>query len=192
VKTKTKRNMKTTFKPIQIGYQKEYEANHKNNLTALRNHVTAFFNEVSKTVEVADKNAYKGKFISTFLTEFETKYKSSFPPVMSLEKIIQMSDVNVSKLKKIVNDIEAVGIDIDLNTLQEIEPIEFRVYTENEEQNKLFQYAQTICEAMYTNDRPNIHFWNADLVRSFGGLMVYDFGKQQIVPNVLMIKNQMR
>lgn len=184
--------MKATFKPIQIGYQKEYEANHKNNLTALRNHVTAFFNEVSKTVEVADKNAYKGKFISTFLTEFETKYKSSFPPVMSLEKIIQMSDVNVTKLKKIVNDIEAVGIDIDLNTLQEIEPIEFGVYTESEEQNKLFQYAQTICEAIYTPERPNIHFWNADLVRSFGGLMVYDFGKQQIVPNVLMIKNQMR
>jgi hypothetical protein len=76
--------------------------------------------------------------------------------------------------------------------MQEIEPIEFRVYTESEEQNKLFQYAQTICEAIYTPERPNIHFWNADLVRSFGGLMVYDFGKQQIVPNVLMIKNQMR
>jgi hypothetical protein len=184
--------MKTTYKPIKIGHQSEWETNHKNNLNALRNHVTTFFNEVSKTIEVEDKNAYKGNFIDKFLIEFEAKYKGSFPPVMSLEKIIQMSDVNLPLLKKIVNDIEAVGIDVDLNTLDEIEPIDFGVYTESEEQEKLYKYAVGICEAIYTNDRPNMHFFNADLVRSFAGLFVYDFTKQQIVPNVLMIKNQLR
>ena len=180
--------MKKEFKPIQIGKQIEWETNHNKELTALRTHLTAFFDEVAKYIEVTDKNAYKGYFISAFITEFEKKYKGSFPPLMSLEKILQMSEVNVSKLKKLVNDIEAIGIDIDFNTMQETNPIDFAVYTENEEQNKLFQYAQNICDAIYTTDRPNIHFWNADLVRSFGGLMVYDFSKQQIVPNLLMIK----
>ena len=180
--------MKTTFKKIQIGYQKEWETNHNNDLNTLRTHLTAFFNEVGKYIEVNDKNAYKGKFITTFLTEFETKYKASYPPLMSLEKILMVSDVNVSKIKKIVNDIEAIRIDIDFNTMQESNPMDFAVYTETEAQNELFKYAQNICDAIYTTDRPNIHFWNADLVRSFGGLMVYDFGKQQIVPNLLMIK----
>jgi hypothetical protein len=180
--------MKTTFKPIQIGKQIEWETSHNNDLNTLRTHLNAFFDEVAKYVDVTDKNAYKGKFISTFLTEFETKYKASYPPLMTLEKILMVSDVNVSKLKKIVNDIEAVDIDIDFNTMEETNPIDFAVYTENEAQNQLFQYAQNICDAIYTTDRPNIHFWNADLVRSFGGLMVYDFSKQQIVPNLLMIK----
>lgn len=180
--------MKTTFKPIQIGNQIEWETNHNKDLNTLRTHLTAFFDEVAKYIEVTDKNAYKGKFISTFLAEFETKYKASYPPLMSLEKILMVSDVNVNKLKKLVNDIEAIGIDIDFNTMEETNPMDFAVYTENEEQNKMFQYAQNICDAIYTTDRPNIHFWNADLVRSFGGLMVYDFSKQQIVPNLLMIK----
>ena len=180
--------MKATFKPIQIGYQKEYETSHNNELTALRSHLTTFFHEVAKYIEVTDKNVYKGKFITTFLAEFETKYKASYPPLMTLEKILMVRDVNVSKLKKIVNDIEAIGIDIDFNTMQETNPMDFAVYTENEMQNHLFQYAKNICDAIYTTDRPNIHFWNADLVRSFGGLMVYDFSKQQIVPNLLMIK----
>lgn len=180
------------YKPIKIGHQTEWETNHKNNLNALRNHINAFFNEVSKTIEVDDKNAYKGNFINKFLSDFEAKYKSSFPPVMTLEKIVQMCEVNLPLLKKIVNDIEAVGIDIDLNTLDEIEPIDFAVYTESEEQEKLYKYAVGICEAIYPTDRPNLHFFNADLVRSFAGLFVYDFTKQQIVPNVLMIKNQLR
>ena len=180
--------MKKEFKPIQIGYQIEWETNHNNDLNTLRTHLNAFFNEVAKYIEVTDKNAYKGKFITTFLAEFEKKYKASYPPLMTLEKILMVSDVNVPKLKKIVNDIEAIGIDIDFNTMQETNPIDFAVYTENEEQNKMFQYAQNICDAIYTTDRPNIHFWNADLVRSFGGLMVYDFSKQQIAPNLLMIK----
>jgi hypothetical protein len=184
--------MKTTYKPIKIGHQTEWETNHKNNLTALKSHINAFFNEVSKTIEVEDKNAYKGNFINKFLIDFEAKYKSSFPSVMSLEKIVQMCEVNLPLLKKIVNDIEAVGIDVDLNTMQELNPIDFGVYTESEEQEKLYKYAVGICEAIYTNDRPNLHFFNADLVRSFAGLFVYDFTKQQIVPNVLMIKNQMR
>lgn len=180
--------MKTTFKPIQIGKQAEYESNHNKSLNELRNHLKAFFEEVGKYIEVGDKNAYKGFYIGTFITEFEKKYKASFPPFMSLDKILQMSEVNVSKLKKIVNDIEAINIDIDFNTMEETNPIDFAIYTENEEQNKLYQYAQNICDAIYTADRPNIHFWNADLVRSFGGLMIYDFSKQQIVPNLLMIK----
>lgn len=184
--------MKTTFKPLLIDYDYQREANYKAEVNTHRQRITDFFNTIGKFIEVENKNDYKGNLVGTFLTQFEAKYKDSFPSVMTLNRIVEVCDVPMSTIKKLANEIDHSNIHLDFDTLQEINPLDFGIYTETEEQNKLFLYAKNICDAIYKEDRPTVHFYNADLVRSFAGLMVYDFQKGQIKPSVMLIKNQLR
>lgn len=179
------------FKPITIGYDERAKNQFDANLTALRSHLTDFFKECTKYVEIKDKNAYKGDLLNSFISDFSGKYSSQFSELLTIEKILELSDVDTHKLRFLESRIKEININIDYNTLESVTP-DFSIKTNSLEENLLYEYANGISKAIYDNKPNHLTFFNADLQRAFCGLLLYDFSNQKLVPNISWIKGNYR
>lgn len=178
-----------TFTPITIGYNTSAESNYKANLSTKIDRLTQFFEECDKYVTIEDKNAYKPNLYNSFVEDFSKKYKKQFSELLTIEKILEISDVPVDKLRFLASKINEIDIDLDYNTHETSAP-DFSIKTESIEENLLWNYANGISKAIHENRPTNLSltFFNADLQRAFCGLMIYDFSSQRLVPNVSWIK----
>ena len=184
--------MKTKdFTPIKIGFNDQGKNQFNTDLIKLRSLVNDFFEEAGKYIEIKDKNKFKGDLFKVFINEFSDKYKTQFPDVLTLDKIMELVSVNVDKLRFLSSKVNEFNIDFDYNT-NEIETPDFSIYTSNNEENLLFKYAQGISEAIYNNRPQGITLFNADLQRGFVGILIFDFSSQKLVPNVGYIKGQFK
>jgi len=177
------------FKPIVIGYDESSKKRFEANLTALSVHLKDFFTKCEKYVQIEDKNTYKGNLLQSFISDFSDKYQSEFSQLLSIEKMLELSDVPVDKLRFLAAKINEIDIDLDFNTHEASTP-DFSIKTESIEENLLWNYANGISKAIHENRPTNLSltFFNADLQRAFCGLMIYDFSSQKLVPNVSWIK----
>jgi len=96
------------FNPIKIAIDKTSEARYKANLSALKTHLSDFFGEASKHVKIENKTPYEQNLFNTFLDEFNTQLKHEFPPMLSLEKCLELTEVNTNKLKFLSDKITAI------------------------------------------------------------------------------------
>ena len=177
------------FKPIVIGYNASAESNYKANLSTKIDRLTQFFEECTKYVDIKDKNAYKPNLYNSFVEDFSKKYKEQFSELLTIENILELSEVPVDKLRFLAAKINEIDIDLDFNTYEASMP-DFTIKTESIEENLLWNYANGISKAIHENRPTNLSltFFNADLQRAFCGLMIYDFSSQRLVPNVSWIK----
>jgi hypothetical protein len=180
-----------TFTPITIGYNETAKRRFEANLTALSVHLKDFFTECEKYVQIEDKNTYKGNLLQSFISDFSDKYQSEFSQLLSIEKMLELSDVPVDKLRFLAAKINEIDIDLDFNT-HEVETPDFSIKTNSIEENLLWNYANGISKAIHDNKPNHLTFFNADLQRAFCGLMIYDFSSQRLVPNVSWIKGNYR
>jgi len=181
---------KQNFKPLAIGINESEKQRFEADLTQLRTIVSDFFSEVDKFIQVEDKNVYRGNLINTFVKDFEHKYRAEFSSMLTIDKVMELCEVNTDKLKSLATKIKEYNIEIDYNTGEA--PIkDFTIYTESEEQNKLYQYVKKITDSI--SDKPTSHFfYHSDLVRGFNGLVFYDFSTQTIQPNINYILGNIR
>ena len=178
---------KKDFQRIAIGYNEAQKKQFELDLNAFTSYLNDFFTEIAKYIEVKDKNVFKGKFLNTFLELFAKKYKSQFPEFMSLEKVLELCEVNTDKIKALASKINEYQIEIDLNTNEAKTP-DFTIYTESIEQNLLWNYANNLTKAIHENMPNGITFFYSDLVRGFSNVLTYDFSTQRLVPNIGYIK----
>jgi hypothetical protein len=183
--------MKKDFTPIKIGFNEGERAKFETDLINIKNLLNDFFSECEKYIEIKDKNKYKGSLFNSFVNDFSNKYKSKFPEILTIDKILELSNVNTDKLKFLSSKIQELKLNIDYNSL-EMETPDFCIYTSNLEENLLFQYAQGISKAIHENKPSHLSFFNADLQRGFTGLLLYDFSTQKLIPNIGFIKGQFK
>lgn len=178
-----------TFTPITIGYDESSKKRFEANLTALSAHLKDFFTECEKYVQIEDKNLYKGDLLNSFISDFSKKYKKQFSELLTIEKILELSNVDTHKLRFLESKIKEINIEIDFNTHETSAP-DFSIKTNSIEENLLWNYANGISKAIHDNRPTNLSltFFNADLQRAFCGLMIYDFSTQRLIPNVSWIK----
>ena len=96
---------KKDFKRIAIGYNEAQKKQFESDLNAFTSYLNDFFSEIAKYIEVKDKNVFKGNFLNTFLELFAQKYKCQFPEFMSLEKVLELCEVNTDKIKALASKI---------------------------------------------------------------------------------------
>lgn len=176
-----------TFTPIVIGYNESAKRRFESDLTAIRAHLKDFFDEVSKYVEIKDRNGYKGNLLQSFISDFSDKYQSEFSQLLSIEKILELSNVPGEKLRFLESKIKEINIEIDYNTFEASTP-DFNIKTNSLEENLLYEYASGIAAAVHKTKPEYLTFFYADLVRGFANILQYDFSTQRLVPNVSWIK----
>jgi hypothetical protein len=179
------------FKPIVIGYDESSKKRFEANLTALSVHLKDFFTECEKYVQIEDKNVYKGNLLNSFISDFSKKYKTQFSELLTIDKILELSNVDTHKLRFLESKIKEINIEIDYNTHEASTP-DFSIKTESIEENLLYEYSKRIAAAIHDNKPEYMTFFYADLVRGFANILQYDFNSQKLVPNVSYIKGQYR
>ena len=179
------------FKPIVIGYNASAESNYKANLSTKIDRLTQFFEECDKYVTIEDKNAYKPNLYNSFVNDFSKKYKKQFSELLTIEKILEISDVPVDKLRFLAAKINEIDIDLDFNT-HKAETPDFSIKTNSIEENLLWNYANNLSKAIHDNLPNGITFFYSDLQRGFANVLLYDFSTQRLVPNVSYIKGGYR
>lgn len=176
-----------TFTPIIIGIDESSKRRFEANLTALSAHLKDFFTECEKYVQIEDKNLYKGSLLNSFISDFSKKYKKQFSELLTIEKILELSNVDTHKLRFLESKIKEIDIDIDYNT-HEVETPDFSIKTNSIEENLLWNYANNLSKAIHDNLPNGITFFYSDLQRGFANVLLYDFSTQRLVPNVSYIK----
>lgn len=175
------------FTPIIIGIDESSKKRFEANLTALSAHLKDFFTECEKYVQIEDKNLYKGSLLNSFISDFSKKYKKQFSELLTIDKILELSNVDTHKLRFLESKIKEIDIDLDYNTHETSVP-DFSIKTESIEENLLWNYANNLSKSIHDNLPNGITFFYSDLQRGFANVLLYDFSTQRLVPNVSWIK----
>lgn len=102
----------------------------------------------SQHIDTSDLSALSEKGLAHFKEVFYNRYKDSFPPTLSIDKMLELSDISASKIDSIhqrYNDIQIEGFNPETCEAPELD---FNVYATTKEQIKRFELAQSICHAV--------------------------------------------
>ena len=175
--------MKTSNKytPIIIGYKAEEEKTYKANLEAKISALESFYAYIGNYISTENKKMFTDNLYDTFIQRFSDRYSQDFPHI-SLNKIFSLMDVDIQRINSLISIISSIDIDVEA-------PLpDFNIYTESEEQNKLFQYLQTIIDNIENLKKNGHHIYPAPLVSAFNGALHFDFKENKLIPSVNFVK----
>jgi len=176
-----------TFQPLAIGKDEEELKRFKSRVRMKRRFIDELFDYVNKFVEVQDKVNLQGNFYDSFITMFLDKYKDKFPPI-SIDKMFEQMDCDIKKIDALCQNIESIDIKLDAK-LEAKEP-DFSIYTETEEQNKLFVTVKRLCKDLNALKDFGIRLQGNQLIFGTQQVLQYDWGKQEMKPNTRRILNK--
>jgi hypothetical protein len=177
--------MKTSnkFTPIIIGYKAEEEKKYKTNLEAKISSLQTFYDYVGKFISTEDRKTFRANLYDTFVQRFYDKYAKDYPHI-TINKMFGLLDVDIQRINSLITTINS--IDIDENE----EPQDFNIYTENEEQNKLYGYLKTIIDNIENLQKGGFTIYPAPLVNAFNGSLHFDFKDNRLKPSIHFVKGQ--
>ena len=172
------------MKKIKLGFNEKAETQYLNDLQAKQIALQTLVDYLLEYVEEIDVNAlYKAPneySIEIVANKFKEAYKGA-----KIEKIFDIIGFNTTKVERLCNEFKAVDIQINANTLEPLETIDFNIYAETDEQIKRYEAVKNICEAVkQINDMP-IHF--GSLIQAMRGLILADYQNQSIQPNLTYV-----
>ena len=176
--------MKKDFNPIAISTDRESQNRFRSNVRQKQRNINALYALVTKFIEVEDKSTLQGNFYNDFIELFLAKYQSQFPPI-SVNKMLEAMEVDTTKLEELTTQISAINITLD-KELNAEEP-DFNVYTESEEQNKLYNTINKCCKALGELTEKGIRLTPNNLQMGTNNAMLYDWSTKQMKPNVRRI-----
>ena len=176
--------MRTTkeFTAVVIGHRTEEAKRYKINLDAKIKALEEFYNYVGKFISTEDRKTFDANLYDVFIQRFSNRYSNDFPHI-SLNKMFGLMDVNTDKINSLIQTISSIDIDAAAAAP------DWNIYTESEEQNKLYKYLQNIIENIdHLKETRNI--FPAPLISGFNGMFQFDFTTNKIVPSIPFIKGE--
>lgn len=174
---KTKRE----FTPIVIGHKHEEEKRYTINVEAKIKALEEFYSYVGRFISTEDRNVFRANLYDTFVQRFYDKYSKDYPHI-TINKIFALLDVNIEKINSLISTINSIEID------ETEDAPDFKIYTESEEQNKLFGYLQTIIHNIEILQKDGATIYPAPLISAFNGALQFDFKDNRLKPSVNFVK----
>jgi hypothetical protein len=177
--------MKTSnkFTPIIIGYKSEDEKTYQTNLEAKKNALEELFSYIGKFITTEDRKTFRANLYDTFVQRFYDKYANNYPHI-TINKMFGLLDVDIQRINSLISKISS--IDIDENAAAP----DFNIYTENEEQNKLYGYLKTIIENIENLQKSGFTIYPAPLINAFNSALHYDFKDNRLKPSIHFVKGK--
>ena len=182
---------RSDFKPLLIQINKEAQNEYNLRVNALKTIIIDFFNECELYINTPDKNEFKENAFNKFKELFAEKYSSEFPSIVSIDKQLEMSNVQVNKLAFLSEKLKDFkDIEIDYNTY-ETPVIDFGIYTSDENQNKLLIFAKSLIDKINESEQ-FVSIQKGHIIQGFNNLLSYDHNINSFVPNYYFLTNQIR
>lgn len=179
-----------TFEPIIIGINDQEKKLHESNLNLILSYLNDFTELTNKHLPNFKKNGLKSNLFEAFKLQFQELYSDKFPELLSLDKILELSDVPTDKLRYLSQRIDELnkGVLVNLATKETPEK-DFNIYTTSEDQNKLYKY---LSEASISieNLKEFRSIYVGQMTPFFNGLFLYDYASQSLKPNIHVIQGK--
>lgn len=169
------------FTPIVIGFKTEEQKRYRESVEAKLSALQTFYDYVGKYISTEDRETFRANLYGTFVERFYDKYSKDYPHI-SISKMFALLDVNTDKINSLIATINA-------NDIDETAPDpDFNIYTESEEQNKLYSYLKTIIENIENIKGQGHTIYPAPLVSAFNGALNFDFKENRLIPSIHFVK----
>ena len=130
----------------------------------------------SKFVHLDDLTALSNEGEQYFQKVFYARYKDEFPPMVSIQKMIEMVECSLSKISSLHTRYSEIQIEGFNPETQEAPIIDFSVYATTKEQIKRYQLAQSICDAVNEiKATTNYTIFHGQLSQAMGGILQISF-----------------
>ena len=181
--------MKKEFKPIAISKDVTAEKEFRADVEKKFRLSNEFFEYIQRFIHVEDRNALRSEIPYNYFTDrFTSKFESQFPPQLSVRKMFDLLEVDSAKVDFLSSEIASIKVEIDFNTgLPEHEP-DFNIYTQSEDQNKMYKYLISVADSVAkAKSEFGINVYPSNLCQAFNGWLGFDFTQNIVVPNVARI-----
>jgi len=175
------------FQPIAIGKDEESEKRFKSRVRMKKRYIDELHEYVNKFVKIEDKVNLQGNFYDSFVTMFLDEYKDKFPPI-SLEKMFEQMECDPKRIRELCDNIESIDIKLD-SKMNAKEP-DFAIYTNTENQNKLYVTLKRLCKDVNELKKFGVRLSGGALIQGTQNMLVYDWSSQEMKPNTRRILGQ--
>ena len=177
--------MSKAFTPIVISRDVTAEKEFRTDVERKYRLSNEFFSYVDRFVKTEDRNVLKHELpYNYFIEQFTAKFEGNFPPQLSVRKQMELLEVDTAKIDFLSNEIASIKVEIDFNTgLPKDEP-DFNLYTQSEDQNKMYKYLTSVADAVAKAEQFGITTYPANICGGFNGWLGFDFNTNKIVPNI--------
>jgi len=182
---------KDEFTPIIISRDTAREDAYKRDLDAKRRDLTALDEYCSTFVSIEDKTILFKDFKETFLKMFYDKYASQFPSIVTLQKMIEFSSVDMDKIETLCKNIESIKIDLDEN-FHQLSEVDFNIYTKTQKENLLYATMKRLCQDLDTLQNNGVRLHPMSIQNGTMNTIKYDWRSQSMQPNLSAVHNNTR
>jgi hypothetical protein len=175
---------------MKVGYNKEQEKVFKRDLEVKQNAFRTAKTYAEQFINV-DATEFYRDFTQAFKTAFITKHRNDFPPIVSDDKMLELSGVELKRLIELQKVFNSINIELNPDTLEPTDEPDFGIYITGEKQLELYNQLKTICDNV--NDfRKVSNIQPASFIQAFGGALTFDWSTATIQPNVAYIQMNRR
>lgn len=173
--------MTKAFNRIAITKDEDAQTKFRSQVRLKQRHISDLHQYIKQFITAPEQNALQGNFYNTFVDMFLAKYQSEFPPI-SVHKMLEAMEVDIKLIDTLTKQIAGIDIDLDEN-MKPTEP-DFNIYTESEEQNKLYKALEKVCIDLKTLHTMGVRLSPSTLMQGTSNALVYDWATQQMKPNL--------
>lgn len=183
--------MSKEFKPIIIGHKHEEEKTFKASVEAKKMRYKELFSHLSKFISVDEISAFDGRIYDEVIKRFTDKHHASYP-TLSIEKVAELHDMSLHKIEAMISAFNMINIPWDIEKNAPLQTPDFRIKTQNEEQNKRYTLLSNIVNAIEQAQAQEMTFYPSPMLQGFNGWMQFDFDTNKIVPNIARVQGTER
>tara|TARA_R110001632_G_scaffold60618_2_gene146875 strand:+ start:1899 stop:2447 length:549 start_codon:yes stop_codon:yes gene_type:complete len=173
--------MTKEFNRIAITKDEDAQTKFRSQVRLKQRHINDLHQYIKQFITPPAQSTLQGNFYTTFIELFLAKYQSEFPPI-SVKKMLEAMEVDIKLIDTLTMQI--AGIDIDLDENMKAEEPDFNIYTETEEQNKLYKALEKVCIDLKQLHTMGVRLSPAQLMQGTGNALVYNWSSQQMKPNL--------
>ncbi len=168
---------------LNIGINKEKESRYNLLLKVKQDAFNDALTYVSTFIKVKDFKAFQSNMSEYFKTEFLTAYGKDFSPLMTYEKICELSNVELHKLEALENQFNGVDIELNPLTLKPVKKADHSIYLTDPIQIEKYKKSKFLIDKLDEIKKQGIDFNPAFLMRCFPNYANYDWSSHELTPN---------
>jgi hypothetical protein len=178
------------MKKTIIGIDTHAQNLYLTNVEAKKKRFEELLSYCQQFISIDDLNAFSEAPKNYFINTFDERYKNEFPPIVTLEKRLELSNVDIQKIGRLESEFHAIQIDNFNPITLEAPDKNFNIYAINSEAVTRYEKTKALCDLL--NDlRSEQTIFPANIIQGLSGSIAFSFQTNQFEINVNYV-NQIR
>lgn len=157
-------------------------------LQAKINAFKQLFSYCQQFVPITDTKAFNEAPRSFFINEFTKEYKGQFPKIVTIEKQLELSGIELHKIEFLQSKYLEISLsNFDVDTLSAPQPDFFIYCIDSDAEKRYFQTKKFID--LLNEFRNEYTVFPANIINGCNGAISFDFGRNKFVLNINFINN---